>query len=341
MESYRDIAEGIAAARHEGGSWIELSVDWYIRTGAKLPEPSFLRREDGQHVIYRGVPVSLIGPSEAAKSWVAAIVCNQAMYGEYDHVLYVDFEATLPVLIARLRSLGVFDETMLYHLHYMRPDEPMFGDKMAEARRYVKAFREQVKPAIVILDGVTEGMAMHGLDANNGVDVAKWQGLCRDLFGLGTIEIDHTGKNMKLGAVGSIHKRAGIWQQVTFQVKKKFGYGKTGRIVLKDTKDRPGALGPIAPDGVLGELVLEANEDGTRVSWKLELPEERAEAQVLDEAALQAKIVELILNGIDTTRALKETIGGAANAIQAAINHLRDTGTIARDEGPAGRWSVV
>ncbi len=330
----RALAATLRAEDALGVSWIEQDVGEALLAERTVLRPHWLRRTDGQPLVYRDLAISMIGASESAKSWVAALVLYQAMM-EWEQVVYVDFEASLEILLHRLRALGIGDDYISDHLHYIRPEEPLTG----EARAYVEALLRRTAPGVVILDGVTEGHALHGWDMNSATDVAKWQKLVRSLFGgRTTIEIDHVGKDESRGAIGSQHKRAGIWQQVTFEKRRSFGYGKHGVIRLVDTKDRPGGLGPIGVNRVLGDLHLvdrSPEADGTDVDWWIE-PPDKARADAVEEFDASPELMERISLFLESqpdgsrvgSNGIREHVRGKSAHLDAARRALEEHGYI-------------
>lgn len=126
-------------------------------------------------------------------------------------------------------------------------------------------------PKLVIVDGVTEWFAMHGLDVASATDVAKYQKMLMKRFSghITTVEIDHVPKadnpNGRVTALGSQHKEAGMDGAVfEFRSVLHGGVGGTSTADIYLIKDREGYLNTLAnKDRFIGTFYLD--KDGARV----------------------------------------------------------------------------
>ena len=268
------------------GTWQPVDLDPYLAGEVQVPQPKVLRRSDGHGLFYEGRVNSLYGQSEAAKSWVALIACQQEMaLGE--RVMYLDFEDEPTFTLLRLRALGVGDDDIRHQFTYVRPEDPIkdmqknrFGQVMETelGRMNHELFASALdakNPALIIVDGMTVIYGLHGLDSNDAVStdiITTWlKRLCRN--GRSTvIVIDHTGKGAVKGSspIGAHHKIAMV-QGTALQVHpiSQPMPGARGEVQLLVYKDRPGAVRAVSSrhrPAVAANIVLDSRQPNvTRV----------------------------------------------------------------------------
>jgi hypothetical protein len=157
------------------------------------PEPTVGRRSDGRGLFYAGKSHTMIGESEAGKGWGAL----SAVRDELDagnHVVYVDFEDDESSVVGRLLALSAKPVPIDEQFHYIRPEGPLLGRSRADLDEALHAY----SPTLAICDGVTEAMALHGLDPNKNADIAIFNGrLIKPLTdaGAAAVSLDHVVKN--------------------------------------------------------------------------------------------------------------------------------------------------
>jgi hypothetical protein len=166
--------------------------------------------------------------------------------GAGNRVLWVDFEDDADTVIERLEVLGARQDWIRERFVYISPSE-----KLDEVSRLeVLAFAQgEPRTTLAVLDGVTEGMALHGLKPNDADDVAKFGHLlARPLAAAGaaTAALDHVTKDREQRgryAIGSVHKLNAV-SGAAFVLENvdPFGEGLAGKSRLLITKDRPGKL---------------------------------------------------------------------------------------------------
>jgi len=129
-----------------------------------------------------------------------------------------------------------------------------------------------------VLDGVTEGMVLHGLDPLSNVDSARWgELLARPLAAAGAAveELDHVVKDREQRgryAIGAQHKLASIDVAYRLDAVEPFGRGREGLVRVTVTKDRPGHVRRHAVQGGrVAEMRLRSRENGS-VSVRLDPP---------------------------------------------------------------------
>jgi hypothetical protein len=220
-------------------------------SGADVPPPEVFRREDGLALLYAGKTHAFIGESESGKTWAAMIAAAEVL-AEDGMVLWVDYEDEARTVVQRLLALGVTPDAIRAGLHYVRPEEPlMVGDKYTTGASALDHLLATNTYRLAVVDGVTEGMAVEGLDPLGTQDFATWkQRLLRRLVNAGpaVVFIDHVPKsadNRGRYALGSQHKISGLsGAAYVFEVRKALGRSVkepvTGVVSVSVSKDRPG-----------------------------------------------------------------------------------------------------
>jgi hypothetical protein len=127
-----------------------------------------------------------------------------------------------------------------------------------------------LKPSLVVLDGRTEGMSLHGLKITDNDDVAKYgrlieRPLAQD--GRALLALDHVTKDRETRGrygIGGVHKLNGLTGAAfTLETRTPIAHGVIGR----STKDRPGQLrrhGLPGKEGThwLADLIVDATTPG-------------------------------------------------------------------------------
>lgn len=263
------LLEGRARITDEGDivtvretSWRPVDLGPALRGEHRALEPAYLQRTDGQALLYPGAPHVFFGESETLKSWAAHLAAKSFIDGG-KRVLYIDFESNDVTFVRNARQVGIPDGFIGTAYAYMRPDESLYqlqrdgSLKPHEDAVFELAWaRQELRPALIILDGVSEAYAVHGWNINDATHAAHFAAV----FGrwddeTASIAIDHSGKDASRGQVGSQHKRAGIdGAQFEFTSEQRQGIGGHSIARIKVTKDRPGAVRAFAPDGRLGKI---------------------------------------------------------------------------------------
>jgi hypothetical protein len=237
------------AANQHG--WEPADLQAILDGNAQIPAPTLLRRSDGICLLYPGKLHTFHGEAESGKSWAALLAVKQEI--ETGHcAVYVDFEDCAQTLLTRLGHLGLDPALTVEYLTYITPTDPL-GDR---ASTWLHAFLTERQPALVVLDGVTEAMHLHGLDPLANVDFAEFRRvLLRPLLraGAAVVQIDHVTKDANTRgryAIGSQHKLAAIdGAAFSFSIAKPFAPDADGLITLKVAKDRHGEVCRHAPGG--------------------------------------------------------------------------------------------
>jgi hypothetical protein len=333
----RELPELIASGRgtsEEPTSWAEIDLR-DVLAGERPLGPEVLQRADGQALFYRGKIHALYGETESAKSWVSLAAAEQVIAGG-GHVVYVDFEDEAAGIVERLRSLGAKDEAIAERFHYVRPDEPLDD----AGRRDLARMIERV-PELVVLDGETEALTLHGLDLNDNGDVARFHALLPALFaaaGAAVVLIDHVVKSRDgrgRWALGAQHKLAGVTGAAfVLETVRPFGRGLDGLVRMTVTKDRPGHVRGAAVDGkAIAEVFVGHDDSGDWGVWLH--PPRFGEAAFRPTGYMER--VSRFLEGRDepaSGKTIEDSVGGKHEHVRRALAALVDDGAVESSEGP-------
>jgi hypothetical protein len=195
------------------------------------------------------------------------------------------------------------------------------------------------RSTLVVLDGVTEAMSLHGLDLNDQTDIAAFLAMLpRRLADLGpaVVQIDHLPKMTEHGnrfAIGGQHKLAGLdGAAYIVKVIDAFGRGKKGRAIVTVAKDREGAIREQTAGNTIAELVLDST--GGALLAVLEVP--RGVSRTDDGSFRPTILMERVSRWIEdnpgqTGRQIEQNVSGKNTGIRDALRILaleaRITGT--------------
>ncbi len=244
------------------GSWVPADLGPVLDGSYQAPVPSVGARSDGHGLFYPGRLHALGAEPEAGKSWLACLACAQEIL-KGSTVVYVDFEDDAAGIGGRMLALRTEFRTdpsiLAARFAYICPSEPLFtrwrkfGDKgIEEARSELDDFTltiRALRPSLVIFDGTTEALALHGLNVRDETDVAEWQNrVLRPVARLGpaVVWLDHPVKDRESRGrfdIGSEHKLAMVdGASYALLAVRPFGIGMEGCSDLYIRKDKPGQL---------------------------------------------------------------------------------------------------
>jgi hypothetical protein len=341
-ELEQDLAEGRVRQTETGEllpvrdtSWQPVDLGPVLRGEHRPLEPVFLPRSDGQALMYPSAPHVFFGESETLKSW-AAHLAAKSFLDAGKHVLYLDFESNDVTFVRNARQVGIADGFIGSAYAYMRPDEPLYRlDRSGrlvpneDAVFHLEWARQELKPGLIILDGVSECYAVHGWNINDATHAAHFA----NVFGrwdddTASIAIDHAGKDASRGQIGSQHKRAGIdGAQFEFTSEQRQGIGGHSIAKIKVKKDRPGAIRAFAADERLGKIHV-TNERVWIDPW--------TEADVEFGTELRRNAILLFVRdnpGSSKTTIEREVRGGTQD-VRADLEALVWQGQIRVEDGP-------
>lgn len=209
--------------------------------------PSILCREDGIGLFYPGTIGGLHGESGDGKSWLVQAGCLQEMQRGH-HVWYLDFESRYDAVTQRLLDLGGDWDAIRPFWHYSSPFEPLVvKEKWTRGGIDLVEGLDTFAPTLVVVDGVTEAMDLHGLDPLKNDEYAAFRRMLLTRIadaGPCCTTVDHVNKDpdtRKGQAMGAQHKRAGM-TGATYEVRteRSFARGRDGALKVVCAKDRVG-----------------------------------------------------------------------------------------------------
>ncbi|GAA1223137.1 hypothetical protein GCM10009676_00490 [Prauserella halophila] len=352
--------QGAAAGRTHGGpstapaaepsAWRPVDLGPYLRGEITRPEPAVgIVRDDGLRTLYPGKEHTVIGEMESGKSWYA-LACAAAELQADQVVVYVHFEESDPSdTVERLQALHVDDRAILDRFRFVAPERAITEADRAELLA--------LSPALVILDGINEGMALHGAEIREEGGVAAFRRRLITPFttaGAAVLGCDHVVKDREARgrtALGSIHKGNALsGSLLVLENAEPFGRGRRGVSHVFVTKDRPGHLrrhgkATRTPGRTyLGTLIVDDERE-----WKdfLDLafvapPEDGQQAAETDphaelDAHVLAVVTEITAAGQQATQnKVRVTAGGNRQAACDALERLAIAGHLTESTGSRG-----
>lgn len=331
--------EGLAAEEKiDTTSWHEIPLAAVLDGEAEDDEATMLVRDDGAPLLYPGRIHSLAGEPESGKTWLALHGCAEQM-GCGRHVLYIDFEDTPAGVAGRLKALDVDPQRILSLFHYVRPVEPLGP----EGRHALAELISRTTPALVVIDGLTEALTLHGLALESNRDVAHFlEVLPRFLArqGPAVVIIDHVEKDKERRgrwAIGAQHKLAGL-DGVSYglEVIDPVVRDGDGLVRLHVHKDRPGHVRRIALDRkVAAEIRTRSEKDILTV--EILTPGDNRQAPDWRPTELMERVSRwLEIHPGSNRRSIEASVSGKATWVRQAIQYLLDDGHITIEQGPRG-----
>lgn len=311
------------------------------------PQPSVGRRDDGVGLFYPGRMNSVASESEAGKTWFALIACLQEI-NDGNHVLYLDFEDDAGGVVGRLLCLGAHPDTVLELFHYVRPENSPSDIDLIDLAAVL-----ETGPTLAIVDGVTEGMSLFGLELKDNTDIAKFgRLLLRPLMNAGAavVTLDHVVKsaeNRGRYSIGGVHKLNGLnGVMYILENRRPFGIGLTGKSTIRVAKDRPAQIrknGLPHQSGMhwYADLVVKS-ESAEFAEAHLYAPVQRDEQERQDDEeqkrlnALKRRVLDAVSKARTplTGKGIEDRVTGKAADVRRAVAELVDSGQIAACPGP-------
>ncbi|WP_319054101.1 AAA family ATPase [Streptomyces europaeiscabiei] len=305
------------------------------------PVPTVGRRNDGIGLFYAGRMHSIVGESEGGKTWFALMaVASELAAG--NAVVFIDFEDDAPGVVGRLLALGTNRDHIRDRFAYIRPEDPL---TVGFNRQEIGQALNDLRPTFVPVDGVTEGMAMHGMELKDNTDVAKFgRILLRPIaeFGAAVATLDHVVKD-KEGrgryAIGGVHKLNGInGAMYILENRTPFGVGLTGKSTVRIAKDRPGQLRRHALPHTSGlhwfaDFVLKSHDETFAEAILYPPIENDGPVRHID---VMKRITDAIANAREplNVRGLEARVGGKKDVLATALAVLVDEGYVEVAQGP-------
>lgn len=342
------------AEEEEVDSWLPIDLGPYLRGEIERPEPTMgLARSDGVRMVYPGCEHAVIGEMEAGKTWWALACAAAEMLAER-HVIYIHFEESDPSgTVERLLLLGCNGQEILTYFHFVAPSQAV---KPKQRKRLARS-----GAALVILDGVNEGMSLHKAEIRDESGAAEFRRRIVKPFtrhGAAVINLDHVVKDAESRgryALGSIHKGNAIdGAIVVLETMQAFGRNKCGKSAVYVTKDRQGFLRQHGQDSpkmpgktFMGVFMVDdtrTNNPGLDLQFwapveREESSEEEGEnaTDIADDAAVLAAIVALVRESIAPSfKLVRAKAGLRQTRVHDALARLVISGKVAEGDGPRG-----
>jgi hypothetical protein len=333
--------EGEPDSQQSRRSWRGQDLSTFVNGSYKPALPTVGARADGIGVLYPGRMSTVAAESEAGKTWLACILVLQELV-RGNHVVYIDFEDEAAGIVGRLLPMGATIDDLLERFHYIRPEEPLSVTDLADLAEVLA-----MGPTLAVVDGVTEGMSLHGLNINDNKDVATFgRKVLRPLQDAGpaVFTLDHVVKSTESRgryAIGGVHKLNGL-NGVMYLLESihPFGIGIKGRSRLRIAKDRPGQLrkeslpqqgGQFwfadlvvdATDPNLIEAVLYPPVEQAAIE-QLTAEQEEASKQEADIEARKPKVLAVLAKARNplTQNEVTDLVGGRASRTRQALTRL-------------------
>ncbi len=320
-------------------------LDLTLYADGKIPPPSRLPRTDGANLLYRGKSHTFVGESGSLKTF-GALLAVKDFLRRGENVAYVDMESDPMTMVGRLRGMGLnIDDLVEQGFLYIRPISRLTEAKFEALQAFLRSYWDI---ALLVVDGVTEFMALHNWDVNDGADVARFQNALPKRWpgDVTTLTVDHVPHGGSR-ALGSQHKKAGIdGASYLFKSVEKGAWGGTSIAQIVMGKDRDGRTG--VPDGdVAGFLVVDSTDERRWQvqiqtpdefdAWK-QLQKQTAEARRTQTDAMVA--LELIEIEPRSSRDLQSLMEVGRAKVDAATASLVGGGLIQRDPrgGRNAKW---
>ncbi|MDX3640714.1 hypothetical protein [Streptomyces sp. MB09-02B] len=238
-EEAKTLAKKMLAEKNgKGASWapVDIAEVWETVESETQTDVGYLSGDMPLGIFYRGKINGVHAESEAGKSWLACLVAVQEIMAGR-HVAYIDFEDDAAAIIRRLKMLGASREDITHFFHYCNPTGPLTDAEESEFQRLVS-----LDGSLAIFDGMTEAMALEGLDGIKAEDVAAWHSKMTKPFAAAqwaVVVLDHVPHDGKR-AIGSQHKKSAL-TGVSYLLDPvhPIGKGATGKSRLRVEKDRP------------------------------------------------------------------------------------------------------
>jgi AAA domain/DnaB-like helicase N terminal domain len=335
MSDLEDVANE-ATTRLETTTWEPLPLD-DVLAGRELDQaPTLMPRTDGHCLIYSGAVHALSGEPGSGKTWIALHAAKHEL-DQGNRVIVIDFEDRASRVIGRLLGIGAKPDHIRKQFSYIRPHRPL--DDIAKAH-LTQAITGHT---LVILDGVTEAMSLHGLDLSSNPDVATFYTLLPRWIadhGPAVILIDHVVKDTdKQGrwAIGGQHKLAGL-DGVAYLVKTidPFGRGKKGTARIIIAKDRAGFVEEYALGRTAAEFHLDARTPDI-LHAALDAPSAMPTADDghLRPTTLMGRVATfLTLHPGASRTAIEEGVHGKGHYVRQALDCLIQEGYVEVEDGP-------
>lgn len=301
-----------------------------LEHGAHTPEADYLTRSDGKALLYAGCIHTFQAPPSTGKSWVALCAVAEVirMGGT---AVFLDWEDSPASILSRLIQLGLTAEQIGARFTYAKVDGSWGGAEAAA----VAARLDEVRPELVIIDGVAEAMAYDGLDENSNSDFMAWAVRVPRAVaatGAAVVLLDHVKKNKEKGdryARGAGAKLAAIdGAAYDVHTMTPFSRERPGSVSLIVAKDRHGGVGAIGETAAI--INVTPSDGGDVVRLEVTVPGDRTNDGVWRPTKIMVRISHIVEQGPASAAQIRTTLGRTKpQHVTAALDALEAEGYIA------------
>jgi hypothetical protein len=317
-----------AAPRH---SW--MPVDLYDWRDNPPPKPTLAG------IGYPGMRHLVSGEPDSCKTWL--VLCLALEEIRHDRsVIYIDFENGPAIILDRLRSLPVDEETIQAQFLYLHPHEPI-GTKGVLGD--VEMMLAVARPSMCVLDSSAGALALHDCEPNSAKDVERFaQAVLDPLRSLGaaTFLIDHVTKDRDTRgrfATGSERKLGVTDVHLGLETLVPFSRGRSGKVKIVNHKDR---IGWLPPRQKIAEFDLTSDEETGVIAFTLEL--KTGDDETGDGGFRPTKLMERVSRALEnypgamSKTQLREMVKGRDEYVLMAVDALHVDGYISIENGDRG-----
>jgi len=331
------ITNGSGDREPPGTTWKPVDLSVVLAGAYEAPRPSIGCRDDGKGLFYPGRMHSVAAETESGKTWFA-LLASMSEIAKGSNVLYLDFEDDEGGIVTRLMSMGAEVAAIRDHFVYVKPEEPVTSEALS-------ALLEDFKPSLVIIDGMTEAMSLHGFDPLVNKDTADFGRLIPKRCaksGAAVVIMDHVVKDKEQrngNAIGAVHKVNGLnGAMYILENAEPFGIGIEGRSQVLIRKDRPGQLRRHAVPGKgkffhYCDLVVKSHDESF-AECSLAVPLKPEGTVSTKPVALMRKISRALEESPEgkTGRGIRGAVGGRTENVIDALETLVSTGFVSSEK---------
>lgn len=226
-------------------SWRPVDLRPVLDGTWQRPVPEIGQRSDTQPILYPGKQHACYSETEGGKTWFALLLSIHEI-NKGHNVVYLDWEDDEGEIGNRLLTMSALPSRILDNFTYLRPEEPISIPGNADLLQQLLG---DLRPTLVITDGITEAMTVHGYDPNKNDEVALFNRAIPGRIttsGAASLVLDHVTKDRETRgkyALGGVHK-LNVLTGAAFILENRtpFAIGITGRSAIYIAKDRSGQL---------------------------------------------------------------------------------------------------
>ena len=244
MDTLEAVADPVA---HQAAStWRPIDLSPVLTGTYTPPRPTVGERADHKTgLFYPGRCHTVASESEGGKTWLLNAVTSTELTRGLN-VVCIDFEDDEGGIAGRLLTLQVGRDQLAKQFTYIRPEDPL---EPVTSKTMLGQLIGDTRPSLVIIDGVTEGMVLHGLDPLSNKDCAAFGRMLPTAMakhGPAVVSLDHvtkSGEQRGRYAIGAVHKLNGLnGAAYLLDNRHPIAIGLKGVSGIKIAKDRPGQL---------------------------------------------------------------------------------------------------